>query len=88
MPRCLPLALAVLVGSFAQSGVARLEPREQDEDINSLPENPSEHKGWQLVDDTTRRRVFYKYERRIRDLSQKDKVFHYFAGRSLQDGTR
>lgn len=43
---------------------------------------------WQLLDPATRRRTFYKYERRIRDFSQPDKVFHYFASRTLDDGTR
>ena len=43
---------------------------------------------WHMLDPATRRRTFYKYERRIRDFSQPDKVFHYFASRTLEDGTR
>ena len=43
---------------------------------------------WQLLDPATRRKTFYKYERRIREFSQPDKVFHYFASRTLEDGTR
>lgn len=50
-------------------------------------ENPVQ-RDFHLLDASTRRKTFYKYERRIRDFSQPDKVFHYFASRTLPDGTR
>ncbi len=34
---------------------------------------------WQILGLTSRRRVFFKYEKRIRELSAPDKVFDYFA---------
>ena len=53
-----------------------------------LPQHPAKQKGWHLLDAPTRRRTFYKYERRIRDFSQPDKVFHYFSSRTQPDGSR
>lgn len=43
--------------------------------------------GWHLLDLSSRRRVFFKYEKRIRELSPPDKVFDYFAS-VTQDGNR
>jgi hypothetical protein len=43
--------------------------------------------GWHLLDLGSRRRVFFKYEKRIRELSSPDKVFDYFAS-VTHDGTR
>ncbi|KAL6781770.1 hypothetical protein ACKKBF_B09355 [Auxenochlorella protothecoides x Auxenochlorella symbiontica] len=38
-----------------------------------------ENKGWSLLTLEQRRKVFFKYERKIRDLSPPHKVFEYFA---------
>ena len=45
-------------------------------------------RGWQLLSLDARRRVFFKYEKRIRDLSPPDKVFDYFASVTSADGSR
>jgi hypothetical protein len=42
---------------------------------------------WQILGLKSRRRVFFKYEKRIRELSAPDKVFDYFAS-VLQGGSR
>ena len=76
------MALGLLFGSAALVQEAHQEASEVEE------ENPKQRKDFHLLDDSTRRRTFYKYERRIRDFSQPDKVFHYFASRTLPDGTR
>lgn len=73
-----------MLGSAAFIGTAHLDSTTKSID----DDHPSQQKGWHLLDASTRRRTFYKYERRIRDLSQPDKVFHYFASRTLEDGTR
>jgi hypothetical protein len=78
-----PLALGALLGSATLVQEAHQAARPEVEE-----ENPGERKGFHLLDASTRRRTFYKYERRIRDFSQPDKVFHYFANRTLADGTR
>ncbi|BDA50970.1 Calcium uptake protein 1, mitochondrial [Coccomyxa sp. Obi] len=44
--------------------------------------------GWHLLDLDIRRKTFFKYEKRIRDLSPPDKVFDYFASITGDDGTR
>ena len=36
----------------------------------------------------TRRRAFFKYEKRVRDLSAPDKVFQYFSTATTPEGTR
>ena len=43
---------------------------------------------WQLLPLSTRQRTFFKYEKRIRDLSGPDKIFEYFATEEKADGTR
>ncbi len=51
--------------------------------------SPAEGDGrWQLLSLSARRRVFFKYEKRIRDLSPPDKVFNYFASVERADGAR
>ena len=47
-----------------------------------------EERGWQLLSLNARRRVFFRYEKRIRDLSPPDKVFDYFASVTNADGSR
>jgi hypothetical protein len=79
-----PLALGALVGC----GALVHEAHQEAVKVEELSENPGKWKGFHLLDASSRRRTFYKYERRIRDFSQPDKVFHYFASRTLPDGTR
>lgn len=43
---------------------------------------------WQLLPLSTRQRTFFKYEKRIRDLSGPDKIFEYFATETKEDGSR
>lgn len=43
---------------------------------------------WQLLPLSTRQRTFFKYEKRIRDLSGPDKIFEYFATETKDDGSR
>ena len=43
---------------------------------------------WQLLPLSTRQRTFFKYEKRIRDLSGPDKIFEYFATETKEDGAR
>ncbi|KAL3131679.1 hypothetical protein ABBQ38_007972 [Trebouxia sp. C0009 RCD-2024] len=47
-----------------------------------------EEKSWQLLPLSTRQRTFFKYEKRIRDLSGPDKIFEYFATETKEDGSR
>jgi len=42
---------------------------------------------WQILPLSTRQRTFFKYEKRIRDLSGPDKIFEYFATET-KDGSR
>lgn len=77
-----PIISGVLLASSALLHTAH-QDSEADRELA-----PMKQDGWHLLDPATRRRTFYKYERRIRDFSQPDKVFHYFASRSLEDGTR
>ena len=44
--------------------------------------------GWNLLSDGMRRRTFFKYEKRVRDLSPPDKVFEYFASEEREGGAR
>ena len=50
-------------------------------------EETDKSSGWKILGLSSRRRVFFKYEKRIRELSAPDKVFDYFASTS-QDGMR
>lgn len=43
---------------------------------------------WQILPLSTRQRTFFKYEKRIRDLSGPDKIFEYFATETKEDGSR
>ncbi len=54
--------------------------------VYALTEEKQE--GWHLLDLNSRRKVFFKYEKRIRDLSPPDKVFDYFASITGADGNR
>ncbi|DBB15580.1 TPA: hypothetical protein ACH3X3_003794 [Trebouxia sp. C0006] len=47
-----------------------------------------EAKSWQILPLSTRQRTFFKYEKRIRDLSGPDKIFEYFATETKEDGSR
>ncbi|DBA98639.1 TPA: hypothetical protein ACH3X1_014425 [Trebouxia sp. C0004] len=47
-----------------------------------------EAKSWQILPFSTRQRTFFKYEKRIRDLSGPDKIFEYFATETKEDGSR
>ena len=50
-------------------------------------EETGKSSGWKILGLSSRRRVFFKYEKRIRELSAPDKVFDYFSSIS-QDGMR
>lgn len=80
-----PMVSGVLLASSALCQGAH---QESSQEVVEAEAPPSHKEGWQLLDANTRRRTFYKYERRIRDFSQPDKVFHYFASKTLPDGTR
>lgn len=64
------------------------EAHQESKSSGEEAEHPDKKPEWHLLDPATRKKTFYTYERRIREFSQPDKVFHYFASRSLPDGTR
>ncbi|KAK9834607.1 hypothetical protein WJX74_005603 [Apatococcus lobatus] len=63
-------------------------PCEAQAEADSIEHRPDQSKGWNLLSDATRRRTFFKYEKRIRDLSPPDKVFEYFASEEREGGHR
>lgn len=65
----------ILAGAAVACAVtAQAEPSGQDSQIA-----PSESKGFYLLPLASRQRIFFKYEKRIRDKSMLDKVFEYFC---------
>lgn len=46
-------------------------------------EDAAQKQGWSLLDLSARRRVFFKYEKRIRDHSAPDKARHSYAAPTL-----
>ena len=79
------------MGCGALVGIPRAHQeaeRRGEADPQLEKDHPTKQEGFHLLDTSVRRRVFYKYERRIRDFSQSDKIFHYFATVDLPDGTR
>ncbi len=66
---------------MALTGAVPVVAQSEEQSSGTKPE------GWHLLDLGSRRRVFFKYEKRIRELSPPDKVFDYFASVTL-DGIR
>ncbi|KAK9847854.1 hypothetical protein WJX84_012039 [Apatococcus fuscideae] len=74
----------------AAAGAAALLLHESEAlaEEESAESQPQKSKGWNLLSDSTRRRTFFKYEKRIRDLSPPDKVFDYFASQEREGGSK
>lgn len=70
------LALVALLGLSGTVSISRAEEI-------ALP-SPDQDQGFHLLSLDQRRRTFFKYEKRVRELSPREKVFEYFA--SVRDG--
>ncbi|KAI5075161.1 hypothetical protein GOP47_0009237 [Adiantum capillus-veneris] len=62
-------------------GEASVEHKKENEQSSSLTKRF-------LIPDSYRRRIFFKYERKLRKMSPPEKVFDYFASVRMQDGQK
>ncbi|KAK9813177.1 hypothetical protein WJX72_010159 [[Myrmecia] bisecta] len=79
----LAAAAALLLTGVAADSVQAAEAADP-----AIPLPQQEHAEWHLLDLNTRRKSFFKYEKRIRDLSPPDKCFEYFSTIRAEDGSR
>lgn len=65
--------------SFAALGLGSLAALAEEQSSADRDTASPEKQGFKLLSLPTRQRVFFKYEKRVRDLSTLEKVFDYFA---------
>jgi len=79
------VGLGILCGAGCHADAAERHGDDANVDHQSLP-GPPDARGWNLLKLETRKRTFFKYEKRIRTLSAPPKVFSYFASVTQDDG--
>ncbi|GMH33883.1 hypothetical protein BSKO_01717 [Bryopsis sp. KO-2023] len=89
-----PRSYSVAVGLFGMLGLAYASRREGFADgivghdtAQADDDNVTESKSFHLLDLETRKRTFFKYEKRIRTLSTPEKIFEYFSSIEVE-GTK
>jgi hypothetical protein len=76
-------SLYALAGAAAASGMVISSADSAD----SQAPPPARRRGWPN-DRESRRRVFFKYEKRVREFSTLEKIFEYFSTAREEDGTQ